>query len=166
MFHLGRLFRFLPLLVGLSLLFTFGGTVSAAALTSQHQSMPKTSSTTLRGAPGTTPQVRLSITSNCDEGSIAYGSNGGVRCAVASYATPCLNIHNINNFNSFACVAPGTVLELMCQVDIPSQTHLGNSWWDAGYLSDGRFGEFSDAYMDTAWTNNAGSPTLGLCATG
>lgn len=172
MFPFQRAFRFLPLLIGLSLLFAFGGTAFAAPITSSHQSTVKMSSVQLREALDIPQQAQhpLSITNNCDTGSISYGSHGGVLCAVESYATPCLNVHDPTNWNVITCVAPGTILEMTCQVNIPSHP-VGsppnvNTWWDAGYLPDGRFGEFSDYYMDTVWTNNNGSPALGPCATG
>jgi len=167
---LQRSFKVLPLLIGLSLLFTFGGTVSAASLTPSHQSTSNVSLTMLRGASENAPLVLhpLSLTSNCDVNP-TNGSNGGILCAVASYATPCLNIRDISNGNVFTCVAPGTVIEITCQVDtiMPvGNPPFRNNWWDAGFLPDGRFGEFSDYYMDTEWTNNQGSPALGICATG
>lgn len=118
-----------------------------------------------KGSPSQVPQGvhPASVTSNCDDPNTAVWNNNGLLCAVASYATPCLRIHDPNNWNVIACEPPGTIIALDCQVKIPSMTYLGNSYWDVGVLPNGKVGEFSDAYMDTEWTNNTGSPSLSIC---
>ncbi len=106
---------------------------------------------------------------NCD----AYGAGtwdqyNDLLCAVASYATPCLRVHAWSNFNNILeCAAPGTILAMPCQNYIPSDTVNGNSYWDEVVFNPGTnnayYGLVADAYMDTEWTNNTGSPTLIQC---
>ena len=167
------LVKSLPVLSLLVLFFLFGGTAFAAPLTPSvglHPTVVKTRSDILSRDMLHARQIvghAASITSNCDDpNTLTRGPNGGILCAVASYATPCLRTYNPNNGNFIACYNPGTRFELNCQVNIPSKKFLNNSWWDVGVLPNGQFGEFSDAYMDTVWTNNTGSPSMGLCATG